>query len=88
MTKHFEYKPHGVCSSKIEYDYEDGKVYNVRFTNGCRGNTQGVARLAEGMEAEEIVRRTKGIICRNNTSCPNELAKAIEAGLKEMNNAA
>ena len=84
MKKHFEYTPHGVCSTRITYDMENGIVTNIRFYNGCTGNTQGVARLAEGMEAGEIIRRTKGILCRNNTSCPNELAKALEAGLREI----
>lgn len=81
MEKHVTYKPTGVCSTQIEFDLKDGRVYNVRFTNGCRGNTTGVASLCEGMEAEEIVRRLKGTNCRSNNSCPNQLALAIEANL-------
>ena len=54
---------------------------NVQFIGGCRGNTQGVARLAEGMEATEVVKRLKGIECRGDNSCPNQLALAVEANL-------
>ena len=42
------------------------------------GNTQGVARLVEGMSVEEAVTRLEGIECgRKGTSCPDQLAKAI-----------
>ncbi len=78
MTKHVSYKTTGVCSRAIEFDIEDGIVKNINFIGGCRGNTQGVARLAEGMTTEEIVKRLKGINCRGNNSCPNQLALAVE----------
>ncbi len=81
MEKHVTYKTKGVCSVQIDFDLRDGRIYNVKYTGGCRGNTQGVARLAEGMEAEEVVKRCKGIECRGDNSCPNQLALAIEANL-------
>lgn len=81
MEKHVTYKTFGTCSSQIDFDLKDGKVYNVVFTRGCRGNTQGVAALVEGMDAEEIIRRCKGIDCRDGNSCPNQLALAIEQNL-------
>ncbi len=81
MEKHVTYKTKGVCSTQIDFDLRDGRIYNVKYTGGCRGNTQGVARLAEGMEAEEVVKRCKGIECRGDNSCPNQLALAIEANL-------
>ena len=81
MEKHVTYKTKGVCSVQIDFDLRDGRIYNVKYTGGCRGNTQGVARLAEGMEAEEVVKRCKGIECRGDNSCPNQLALAIEAKL-------
>jgi uncharacterized protein (TIGR03905 family) len=65
----------------IDFDLKDGYVYNVKYTGGCRGNTQGVARLAEGMAAEEVIKRCKGIDCRGGNSCPNQLALAIEQNL-------
>jgi uncharacterized protein (TIGR03905 family) len=81
MEKHVTYKTQGVCSTMIDFDLKDGRVYNVKYTGGCKGNTQGVARLAEGMLAEEVVKRCKGIECRGNNSCPNQLALAIEQNL-------
>ncbi len=84
MTKHIEYKTQGVCSKEIRFDIEDGIVKNVTFIGGCKGNTQGVGRLAEGMKAEDIVARLKGIKCRDDNSCPNQLAIAVEEALKTM----
>ena len=55
MEKHVSYKTQGVCSRGIEFDIVDGIVRNVQFIGGCRGNTQGVAKLAEGMEATRKV---------------------------------
>lgn len=76
------YAPSGVCSRGIDFELEDGIIKNVRFTGGCSGNTQGVAALVEGMPAEEAIRRLKGIKCGYKpTSCPDQLAKALEASL-------
>ena len=84
MERHFEYRPHGVCSSLISFDIEDGNVKNIRFVNGCPGNTQGVGRLAEGQPVEEVIEKIKGIQCRNGTSCPDQLSKALESALVQM----
>lgn len=76
--QHVVYKTNGmVCSQAIEFDIRDDHVYNVKFIGGCKGNTQGVAALAEGMEAEEVARRLAGINCRMGHSCPNEFATAL-----------
>lgn len=76
------YTTRGTCSRAITFDISDGKVTNVRFLGGCNGNTQGVAALVEGMDAAEAVRRLKSIDCNGRgTSCPDQLAKAIEAVL-------
>lgn len=76
------YKPSGVCSQGIDFELEDGIIKEVRFTGGCSGNTQGVAALIQGMRAEEAVRRLKGLKCGfRSTSCPDQLAKALEAAL-------
>ena len=78
-----EYVTRGTCARKIYFDLENGKVSNVQFVSGCSGNTQGVARLVEGMDAEEVVRRLKGIRCgMKSTSCPDQLATAIEQAMK------
>ena len=77
-----KFKPRGVCSQAIRLDLTDGIVHNVKFTGGCSGNAQGLCRLVEGMEAREVVARLRGIRCgRNSTSCPDQLAAALEQAL-------
>jgi len=80
----FTYTPRGVCSAKIDFEIEDGIVRNVRFTRGCNGNTQGISRLVEGMSAKEIIKKLKGTDCGGRgTSCPDQLAKALEEALNQ-----
>lgn len=76
-----QYKTQGVCSQLINYDIDDnGKVRNVSFVGGCNGNLQGIGKLVEGMSADEVIERLKGIKCGfKNTSCPDQLAKALQA---------
>lgn len=75
-----QYRPRGVCSRLIEFDIEDGKVKNVSFEGGCNGNLQGIARLIEGMDVDEVISRVEGIRCGfKSTSCPDQLAQALKA---------
>ena len=75
-----QYRPRGVCSRLIEFDIEDGKVKNVSFKGGCNGNLQGIARLVEGMDVNEVISRIEGIRCGfKSTSCPDQLAQALKA---------
>ncbi|HAL02687.1 MAG TPA: TIGR03905 family protein [Lachnospiraceae bacterium] len=76
-----QYKTQGVCSQLINYDIDDnGKVRNVSFVGGCNGNLQGIGKLVEGMSADEVIERLEGIKCGfKNTSCPDQLAKALQA---------
>lgn len=75
----YEYKTKGVCSRKITFSVEDGKVKNVSFDGGCNGNGKGVGALVEGMAVDEAISRMKGITCgMKPTSCPDQLAKALE----------
>ncbi len=75
----YEYTPHGVCSRKIILDIEDDIVKDAKFIGGCAGNTQGVCALIKGMKLDEVIKRLKGIDCAfKGTSCPDQLAKAIE----------
>ena len=79
------YLTKGVCSRQISFEVTEGKVYNVRYVGGCNGNTQGVAALVEGMAVEEAIRRLKGIRCGSKpTSCPDQLATALENYLKTV----
>ena len=78
----YTYTPHGVCASQIKFEIDNGIVKNIRFVNGCSGNTQGVAALAEGMKAEDVIKKLPGIDCRGRgTSCPAQLAQAIKEAL-------
>ena len=75
-----EYTTQGTCARKILFEVEDGKVHNVQFINGCSGNTQGVAKLCEGMDVNEVIDRLEGIRCgMKPTSCPDQLAQALKA---------
>ena len=79
------YKPKGVCSRQINVEVEDGIVKNVQFIGGCNGNTQGVAKLAKGRKAEEIIELLKDTDCNGRgTSCPAQLAIALEQALKQQ----
>ena len=72
------YTPRGVCSRQIEVVLDGDVIKRVEFVGGCMGNTQGVARLVEGMTVQDAVTRLEGIECgRKGTSCPDQLAKAI-----------
>ena len=68
----------GTCSESIEFEVKKGILTFCRFNGGCRGNTQGVARLAVGHPVGEVIRLLKNIQCQNGTSCPDQLAQALE----------
>lgn len=72
-------RPQGVCAQAIGYEVVDGVVTACQFMGGCPGNTQGVARLVVGRKVEDVIALLKGIACRNGTSCPDQLARALEA---------
>ena len=76
------YSTRGVCSRAITFELTDGHVHNVEFEGGCSGNTKGIGALVEGMEATEAIRRLSGIRCGfKSTSCPDQLAKALQEAL-------
>lgn len=75
------YKTQGTCASGIEITLDDNDiVQDVKFIGGCNGNTKGISKLVKGMKKEEVIERLKGIQCGNKrTSCPDQLAKALES---------
>ena len=77
------YKTRGTCSSSIELDLgPDHVIQNVSFTGGCNGNLQGISKLVTGQKAEDVIESLEGIRCGfRNTSCPDQLAKALKAAL-------
>ena len=72
------YKTLGTCSRQILFDVENGVVKNVKFIGGCSGNLQGIAKLVENNSVDNVIKLLKGIQCRNGTSCPDQLSKALE----------
>lgn len=76
----FVYYTSGTCSRQIVFDVDgENKIHCVKFIGGCSGNLQGVGRLVEGRSIDELERLLSGIKCKNNTSCPDQLSKAIAA---------
>ena len=72
------YNTRGTCSRQILFDVtEDNKVKNVKFIGGCLGNLQAVARLVDGKDIDEVIKTLKGIRCKGNTSCGDQLALAL-----------
>ena len=75
----YTYKTTGTCSSHIQLELEGNIVKKVNIVDGCDGNSQGISRLTEGMTVEEIKEKLSGIRCDGKpTSCPDQLAKAVE----------
>ena len=80
-----EYTTRGTCSRLIKFDVDGDKVKDVQFVMGCHGNTQGVAKLVEGMDIHEVIKRLKGIDCNGRgTSCTDQLAQALEQYLEQQ----
>ncbi len=76
---HYEYKTRGTCSSKIILDVNDNKLTHVEYVGGCNGNLQGISRLVQGMDIDEVISRLGGIRCgMKQTSCPDQLATALQ----------
>ncbi len=72
------FKTSGVCSRTIEFEVDGDIVTNVKFNGGCAGNTQGVSKLAKGRKIDELIELLEGTQCRNGTSCPDQLARALK----------
>ena len=80
------YMTRGTCSRQILFDVTDDlKVKNVKFIGGCSGNLQAVARLVDGKNVDEVISTLKGIKCRSNTSCGDQLALALEEYKVKLN---
>lgn len=79
-----KYQTKGTCSREINFEVEDGKLHNVSYLGGCNGNLQGVSALVEGMDVHEAIAKLKGIKCGfKQTSCPDQLAQALEKYLAD-----
>lgn len=70
--------PKGVCCKEIQFEVDDNTIKKVKFIGGCPGNLQAISLLIEGMPIDEVIAKFKGNLCRNGTSCTDQLAKALE----------
>jgi uncharacterized protein (TIGR03905 family) len=78
------YKTKGVCARSIEFEIENDTVKSVKFNGGCNGNTQGIASLVKGMKVDDVITRLKGTDCNGRgTSCPDQLARALEEAMAQ-----
>lgn len=79
-----DYSPKGVCSKNIHFDIEDNRVTNLSFEGGCHGNLQGIGRLVEGMNPQDVIDRLDGVTCKMRpTSCPDQLAQALKEAVSQ-----
>lgn len=80
----FKYRTRGTCAGEIDIEMDGNIIKNVKFIGGCNGNGKGIGALVQGMEAQEVIKRCKGISCgMKSTSCPDQLAKALEKYLMQ-----
>ena len=84
----YTYYPQGTCSKVMSVELENGVIKRLEVIGGCSGNLQGIARLVEGMPAEDAIARLRGIRCGfKPTSCPDQLSIALEQALAAEKNA-
>ena len=84
MTKKFTFYPEGVCSMMIEIELEGEDIKDVVFTGGCNGNLSGISKLIKGMKAADVIEKIEGTRCGfKDTSCPDQLSKALRLALNE-----
>jgi uncharacterized protein (TIGR03905 family) len=78
------FKPTGICPKEIHLDIEGGILKELSFLGGgCRGNSYLICKILQGKRIEELIPLLKGIPCREGTSCPDQVAKALELDQKE-----
>jgi uncharacterized protein (TIGR03905 family) len=84
MGKMFTFYPEGVCSMMIEIELDGDTINDVVFTGGCNGNLSGISKLIKGMKAEDVIEKLEGTRCGfKDTSCPDQLSKALRLALDE-----
>jgi len=71
------YRTNGTCARQIIFDVKDNRLISCKFVNGCSGNAQGITKLTNGQDIDEIIAKLSGIQCKHGTSCPDQLAKAL-----------
>ncbi|PLX94541.1 MAG: TIGR03905 family protein [Desulfuromonas sp.] len=74
----YQFKPNGCCAKQIKITTEGDIIKEVQFVGGCRGNTTGIERLIKDQKICDVAQTLRGITCRGTTSCPDQLAIALE----------
>ena len=83
LTMNYTYNTENVCARQINFDIEGDVITNISFNGGCNGNLKAISRLCEGKTLVEIEEVLRGNTCGpRNTSCADQLAKAIKEVLK------
>ena len=79
-TKHIQYETSGTCSRLIDVTADENDIIQqVFFLGGCNGNLQGISRLVKGQHIDDVIAKIEGVRCGGkSTSCPDQLAKALE----------
>ena len=72
------YNTDGTCSSEIKFKIEDDILKDVTFIDGCPGSLEGISKLVVGMKVGDVINKCEGIPCRGETSCPDQLARALK----------
>ena len=86
MADKFTFYPEGTCSQMIEIELDGDIIRDVVFTGGCNGNLSGISKLIRGMRAEDVIEKLEGTTCGfKNTSCPDQLSKALRAAMTAQN---
>ena len=82
----FKYIPNGVCAREMIFSIDNNIIIDEITIGGCPGNSQGISKLIKGMDIDEVIDKLKGINCGNRgTSCPDQIARALEQYKKENN---
>lgn len=81
----YVYIPEGVCSQRMIFNIENNIIKSLKIISGCAGNTVGLSKMLEGQNIDEVIKRLKGIPCGyKGTSCPDQIARALEKYKKEV----
>ncbi len=80
-----KYQTQGTCATSISFEVENNVITACAFERGCPGNTLGLSKMVVGSKVDETIKNLLGIQCRNGTSCPDQLAKALQAYIQEQN---
>ena len=81
----YKYRTQGVCASEISFDYEDGRITDIKFFGGCNGNLKAISKILDGWDYKDIVAKCEGNTCGfKKTSCADQLAKAVSRAAAEQ----